>query len=159
MPEKVATDVQDRVLWYRECADGGADRRTRNSAHLANNQHSYSPPMKIAVKAMLLAIFMAAVAAPAAVIVGPALLGDVPWWVSPQPRIQATFVPNICDLPRIHYRSNPDYVPPPYCQGTSWYHGPPPSGDAQPPPGPSDSPSPPGDAPPPAPDAPVPAAP
>lgn len=72
--------------------------------------------------------------------VGAALLshGGAPWWVSAQPHIQAIgpFI-NICDGPHVRYLKQPGYVPPPWCQGTSWYHGPnedPAPGDAPPPP-------------------------
>lgn len=72
----------------------------------------------------------------AVLIVGPALLGHggAPWWVSAQPHIHAIgFGGNICDGSRAYYRSHPYYVPPPFCQGTAWYHGSPPPGE--PPPG------------------------
>jgi hypothetical protein len=78
------------------------------------------------------AVGMAALAG-AVLIVGPALPGHVvaPWWVSAQPSTQAIgWVPNICTGPRIYYQKHPNDVPPPYCQGTAWYHGSPPPGDA-----------------------------
>jgi hypothetical protein len=95
--------------------------------------------MKAAVRVMLLAVFLAAAAAPAALIIGPALPGHLvaPWWISAQPHSQAAvFGPSHCHKAARHHRANPDYVIPPECVNSAWNAvvSPPPPGDAPPPP-------------------------
>jgi hypothetical protein len=65
--------------------------------------------MRIAGAATLMATLTAA-----AVIVAPALLGVSPWWVSSQPRIQATGIGECNKLAQL-YRDNRDTVIPADC--------------------------------------------
>ena len=94
------------------------------------------PPWLRTIRAVNAGAVGVAALASALLIVGPALPGPVvaPWWISAQqPLIQAIGAPNICHRPHLRYNLDPNYVPPPYCQGAQWYRGSPPPGDAPPP--------------------------
>ncbi|WP_428341332.1 hypothetical protein [Mycobacterium sp.] len=107
--------------------------------------------MKAAVRLTLLAVSLAGMAAPATLIVGPALPGHLvtTQWVLAQARIEAfVIVVPKCKREARHYRRDPDYVPLERCLNSRYFQGLTPPGDAPPPP--EDAPPPPpGDAPPP----------
>jgi hypothetical protein len=81
--------------------------------------------MRIAGAATLMATLTAA-----AVIVAPALLGVSPWWVSSQPRIQATGIGECNKL----YRDNRDTVIPADCANRGAFKRLLPQPDESPPP-------------------------
>ena len=97
--------------------------KLHNETQLADSQRSYRLPMKTGVRAVLLAISLAGVAAPATLIAGAALPGHLvtPWWVPSQPQIQAVPLPNVCYFAARHYRDDFNYEPPPGCWNSSWF--------------------------------------
>jgi hypothetical protein len=84
--------------------------------------------MRIAAAGILMATLTAA-----AVIVAPALLGVSPWWVSSQPRIQATGIGECNKLAQL-YRDNRDTVIPADCANRGAFKRLLPQPDESPPP-------------------------